>query len=165
MFTAAMTYGCCNDVAAPHPSGGLWVIEPSRALWERTWTLMAKGMAVYGRDGKPVMRRDGSPRRSTWYRSDMDLAIALFTDPRSRGLTRSDGSMTPGAGGPQWPQIDDKRHGRVSGLHLLPENQRRPGQNVGGKPKNGGGFHKAFQPPAGWNVRARARWHVSHPRL
>ena len=28
MFTAALTYACCNAVAAPIPSGGFWIVEP-----------------------------------------------------------------------------------------------------------------------------------------
>lgn len=137
-----MTYPCCDNTAAAHPSGGLWVIQPSRSLWARTWHLMAHGMPMYDRAGAPLLRADGSPRRSTWYRSDMDIAIALFTDPLSR--------RGGGSGSPRWPQLDDSRHGKATGLHLLPESRQRKARSRGSEHS----IQSAFQPPRGWNVRA-----------
>lgn len=39
MFTAAFTYACCNANGPPAPSGGLWVVEPSKETADRMYKL------------------------------------------------------------------------------------------------------------------------------
>jgi hypothetical protein len=111
MFTAAMTYSCCNKVAAPTMSGGFWVVEPALGWGLKLWHMMSEGKPLYHRNGTLMVHAaNGSVVTDEWYLSDLDLVRAAF------GLWEHDLSAEP-----VWPMVHDKRHGYVPGLRLLPK--------------------------------------------
>ena len=80
MFSAAMTYSCCNVQAAPTMSGGFWIVEPHPKWGIRLWELMEEGKPQYYRNGT-LMYVNGSIARGEWYLSDLDVSGRA----RSRG--------------------------------------------------------------------------------
>jgi hypothetical protein len=135
MFTAAFTYACCNANGPPAPSGGLWVVEPSREIADKMYKLTQGPV--------PGTEKD------VWHWGDMQseflCMLTLFI-----WLKHQDNSSfqppslfvchlrllfavvrylfgappAPGTVQPLWPSIEDGRHGYVEGLELLPEYEK-----------------------------------------
>jgi hypothetical protein len=111
MFTAAMTYSCCNKVAAPTVSGGMWVVEPALGWGLKLWQMMATGKPQYHRNGTLMFNAStGAVVTDEWYLSDLDLVRAAF------GVWEHSLSLEA-----VWPMVHDLRHGYVPGLRLLPQ--------------------------------------------
>ena len=111
MFTAAMTYSCCNPIASPTMSGGFWVVEPSLGWGLKMWQMMVDGKPQYWRNGTLKLNEStGLVVTDEWYLSDLDLVRAAFGiwdhDLRSEAV---------------WPMVHDLRHGYVPGLRHLPQ--------------------------------------------
>jgi DNA-binding helix-hairpin-helix protein with protein kinase domain len=74
MLTAAFTVACCNKNGPAIPSGGLWVVEPSQAVWDDMWRMMEEGKPrVDDRKGEIVLKPDGTPEREYWHWGDMQV--------------------------------------------------------------------------------------------
>lgn len=95
MFTAAFTYACCNPNGPAQPSGGMWIVEPSREVADRMYKLI---------EGPVPGTND------VWHWGDMQVVRYLFGKP-----------PPPKTEQPYWPAIEDGRHGYVAGLENLPE--------------------------------------------
>lgn len=67
-FTTAVAIDCCNPNAPGTPAGGLWVVEPSRAMGEQLWRMMTDGQPAYNPDtGNVIIKADGSgSERGAW---------------------------------------------------------------------------------------------------
>lgn len=109
MFTAAMTYSCCNKVAAPTVSGGFWIVEPELAWGLKLWKMMMEGKPQFHRNGTLQRSTDGSVIVDEWYLSDLDLVRAAFGIWEHKLNSEA-----------VWPMVHDLRHGYVPGLRLMP---------------------------------------------
>jgi hypothetical protein len=84
---------CCHHIGPAYPGGGIWVIEPSLAMYESLLATMATP-----RPGAP----DGG-----WHLGDMQVIRHIFGDAPEEGWE------------PLYPAIQDKRHGYVGGLRYF----------------------------------------------
>ena len=89
-LTGSVVTACCNFNGPAYPGGGIWVLEPSTALFEQILGVIAK------------------PRPGTnegWLIGDMQVIRVMFGAPPPEGAPE-----------PLYPAVNDRRHGYVSGL-------------------------------------------------
>ncbi|KAA0171046.1 hypothetical protein FNF28_01051 [Cafeteria roenbergensis] len=92
-FTAAFTNDCNNRAAPAKISGGMWVVEPSKARMDEILELTRTGKLGEGQE---------------WRLGDMEIVLYLFAK-----FTRASRE------GGLWPKSYDIRQGRVPGLELF----------------------------------------------
>ena len=92
-LTGAMVTACINANGPAYAGGGIWVVEPSAALFAKLMDVIAK------------------PRPGTdegWMLGDMQVVRHVFGD-----------APPAGADEPLYPAINDNRHGYVGGLRYF----------------------------------------------
>ncbi len=69
-FTAAFTQDCCNGNASPRPSGGFWVLQPSKERLQHVLAL------VDGPD--PLVPLNLEQNNRNWHFGDMAVMMAMY---------------------------------------------------------------------------------------
>ena len=100
-FTAAFTNDCNNRAAPAKISGGMWVVEPSKARMDEILELTRTGKLGEGQE---------------WRLGDMEIVLYLFAK-----FTRASRE------GGLWPKSYDIRQGRVPGLELFSSDYAKGG--------------------------------------
>jgi len=105
MFTAAVTFACCNLNAPGWISGGMWIIEPSHVVAADIDKLINN--PVPGTEALTLPEQ-------IWKTSDLGVAQHAFTKALPMGKAQ-----------PMYPSLESEIHGIVPGLEFLPEAKLR----------------------------------------
>jgi hypothetical protein len=113
--TMSFTYACCNPNAPVIPSGGHWIVEPTKRLGEHIWKMMEDGKPIFDpKNGGWQYRKPQQPETGVmveyWHWGDMQIVRHLF----SQWVLNAELETL-------WPQVDDIRHGFVPGAKLYPK--------------------------------------------
>lgn len=96
MLTGAMVTACCHPNGPGYAGGGIWVVEPSKALFADIMDMISK----------PVPGTDNDP----WHWGDMQVVRHYFGRAPPKDAVE-----------PLWPAINDLRHGYAAGLRYYPK--------------------------------------------
>jgi hypothetical protein len=152
MFTAAYTHACCNPNAPAVPSGGLWVVEPSKAVGEGLWRAMNLPL--------PGSKEGDDDYARLYMYGDMQLVRYYFSNLTWRAPNQ-----------PLWPFAEDSSTGVVPNLRVLPAYANAtPAEMTAaatwrhGGPLQGQVLGEGLRPEWAPQLGARPYWHVLDPR-